>query len=116
QSKAALGAVPQVVRIKRKLTDEEKAKIRDRARQVSLLLGHDFDVPVQNEGKVVGRVAAQISPDEVIRRVLGTNAGEDEIPFAIDREGHFYTRNDKERATLTSIGLPDHPQTTPNWI
>jgi len=106
----------EAVSVKRKLTEAEKAMIRERTKQVTLLLGHDFAVPVQKEGKIVGRVAAQISPDEVIRRVLGTNADDGEIPFAIDREGHFYTRNDQERATLTSIGLPGRAASTPNWI
>ena len=105
-----------VIHVKRKLTEEEKAMIRERTKQVTLLLGHDFAVPVQKEGKIVGRVAAQVSPDEVIRRVLGTNADDGEIPFAIDREGHFYTRNDKERETLTSLGLPARTASTPNWI
>src|SRR5205814_1570867 len=69
-----------MIRIQHALTNAEKEMIRQRARQVQLLLGHDFAVPVESDGRVVGHVAAQVSPDEVIRRVLGTpNEGEEEI-------------------------------------
>src|SRR5438874_2673219 len=96
-----------MIRIQHALTNAEKEMIRQRARQVQLLLGHDFAVPVESDGRVVGHVAAQVSPDEVIRRVLGTpNEGEEEIAFAIDREGHFYTRSDSDRKKLETIGVP----------
>jgi serine phosphatase RsbU (regulator of sigma subunit) len=102
--------------IKHALTDEERQMVRQRARQVSLLLGHDFAVPVENDGKIVGHVAAQVSPDEVIRRLLGAQTDEGEITFAVDREGHLYTRNDKERDTLTKLGVPQRLNGIPNWI
>jgi serine phosphatase RsbU (regulator of sigma subunit) len=109
-------AVKKTIVIKHQLTDEEKQMVRDRARQVSLLLGHDFAVPVENGGRIVGHVAAQVSPDEVIRRLLGTATDEGEIAFAVDREGHLYTRNDKEREALTRIGVPKRLNGIPNWI
>jgi serine phosphatase RsbU (regulator of sigma subunit) len=102
--------------IKHALTDEEKQMVRQRARQVSLLLGHDFAVPVENGGRIVGHVAAQVSPDEVIRRLLGTPTDEGEITFAVDREGHLYTRTDKEREMLTKLGVPQRLSGIPNWI
>ena len=116
QRKARTDEIRRQVVVRRKLTEEEKASVRDRAKRITLLFGHPMMVPVQKQGRVVGRIAAQVSPDEVIRRVLGTNTDDGEIPFAIDREGHFYTRNDQERATLSEIGLPEHAKSTPNWI
>jgi len=113
EKSAAIGR--QVV-IKHKLTEDEKAGLRDRAQRIRLLFGHEIAVPVEKGGKVVGHIAAQINPDDVIRRVLGTSADDGEIPFAIDREGHFYTRNDQERATLKEIGLPERAQSTQDWI
>jgi serine phosphatase RsbU (regulator of sigma subunit) len=102
--------------IKHALTDDEKQMVLQRARQVSLLLGHDFAVPVENGGRIVGHVNAQVSPDEVIRRLLGTATDEGEIAFAVDREGHLYTRTDKERETLTKLGVPQRLSGIPNWI
>jgi len=116
QRKALTDKIRQHVVVRHKLSEEEKARVRDRARRIALLFGHPIMVPVQKQGKVVGHIAAQINPDDVIRRVLGTNTDDGEIPFAIDREGHFYTRNDQERATLSEIGLPQRATSTPDWI
>jgi serine phosphatase RsbU (regulator of sigma subunit) len=114
---------PRTIVIKRKLSEQEKELLKLRARQVSLLLGHDFAVPVQSGGKIVGHVAAQVSPDEVIRRVLGNPTGDEgEITFAVDREGHLYTRNDEERRALNEIGVPQRIESgrrlndIKNWI
>jgi serine phosphatase RsbU (regulator of sigma subunit) len=89
----------------RKMSEERRQEIRQRARQATLLLGHDYNVPLHTGGKVVGHVAAQIKPDEVIRRVLGNPVDDSEVAFALDKEGHLYTRNDAERKTIESLGL-----------
>ena len=34
----------------------------------------------------------------------------------VDREGHLYTRTDKERETLTKLGVPQRLSGIPNWI
>lgn len=79
----------------------------DKAKKTALLLGRSFEATVRQEGEVVGQISARVSPDQVIRRVLG-GATEDrsEIPFAIDREGNVYTRNDEERAQLDRLQIP----------
>jgi serine phosphatase RsbU (regulator of sigma subunit) len=83
------------------------AKSAVTAKKTALLLGRHFEAPVRKQGEVVGQLTARISPDQVIRRVLG-GATEDrsEVPFALDREGTLYTRNNEERTQLTSLGIP----------
>ena len=80
----------------------------DTARKTTLLLGRSFEAPVRQQGELVGQLTARISPDQVIRRVLGSAADDrSEIPFAIDREGTLYTRNGDERGKLEQKKIPD---------
>lgn len=101
--------------IARRMSDERREQIRQSARRAALLLGHDLNVPLQTNGKVVGHVMAQIKPDEVIRRVLGTPVDDSEVAFAVDKEGHLYTRSDEERNTIASLGL-QNKKSVPGWI
>jgi hypothetical protein len=96
---AAATPAPEPVIVKR-VSEERREQIRQRARQATLLLGRDLNVPLHTDGKLVGQVTAQIKPDEVIRRVLGAPIDDSEVAFAIDKEGHLYTRNDAERKTI----------------
>jgi serine phosphatase RsbU (regulator of sigma subunit) len=78
----------------------------DSAKKTSLILGRSFQAPVRQQGEVVGSLSARISPEELVRRILGS-ATEDgrELPFAVDREGTLYTRNAEERARLGQLGI-----------
>jgi serine phosphatase RsbU (regulator of sigma subunit) len=111
-----------VVRI-RHMTDEQKQLLKTKAKQAALLFGQTFNVPVHSGGEVVGQIRAQLSTDEVIKRVLGApNEDTAEIPFAVDREGNVYTRNTTERATLDNLGIVDAFKRgrpvphLPNWV
>lgn len=97
---------PSDVRI-RKATHKDVEKAVNTARKTSLILGRKFEAPVRTDGKLVGQITARISPEQVIRRVLGS-ATEDgsEIPFALDREGTFYTRTPEERTRLEALAIP----------
>jgi serine phosphatase RsbU (regulator of sigma subunit) len=99
----------------KKISDARREEIRQRARQATLLFGHDLNVPLHTGGKVVGHVTAQIRPDEVIRRVLGAPVDDSEVAFAVDKEGHLYTRSDAERKTIESLDLPNR-KNVPGWI
>ncbi len=78
------------------------------AKKATLILGRQFGAPVRQEGELVGQLTARISPDQVIRRVLGSAADDrSEIPFTIDREGTLYTRSTEERTRLEALGIPD---------
>lgn len=109
---AAAAPAPAVVK---RISEERRVEFRERARQATLLLGRDLNVPLHTGGKVVGHVMAQIKPDEVIRRVLGTRVDDSEVAFAVDKEGHLYTRSDAERKTIESLGLQDK-KNVPGWI
>jgi serine phosphatase RsbU (regulator of sigma subunit) len=118
---AAAAAAPKPhteVRI-RTLTEAEKQKVRDAAKRTTLIFGRDFNAPVKKQGAVVGKVTAQVSPEEVIQRVLGAAAQDDdksEIPFAVDREGNVYTRTPDDKARLLALGIPKRVHDIEGWI
>lgn len=107
----------------RKATPKDIESAASHARKAALILGRNYKVPVSREGELVGELSARISANEVIRRVLGAaDDGSNEIPFAIDREGTIYTRNDEERSRLTDLGVPSRVaaggsvRDIPGWI
>ena len=98
--------VERKVVVRRMLTDEQKAKLKEHDKRIGLLFGQKFNVPVRKQGAVVARLSAQVKPEEVIRRVLGSaNEENGEIAFAVDREDNVYTRNPEDRAKLDRLGL-----------
>ena len=111
------------VRPRSELSPAERTSLASKDKKATLVLGRHFNVPVEKEGEVIGQLRAQLRADEVLRRVLGGQAGDrDEIPFAIDREGNVYTRNDSEKATLNGLGIPQRVKAgqslrdIPHWI
>ncbi|HEY0158941.1 MAG TPA: SpoIIE family protein phosphatase [Thermoanaerobaculia bacterium] len=87
-------------------TASDLARSAATAKKTTLILGRKFEAPVRQQGEVVGRLTARISPDQVIQRVLGAPMEDrSEIPFALDREGTLYTRNPVERAQLERLGV-----------
>ena len=98
--------VPKIV--VRGVTPGEREKSAPSAKRTSLILGKKFATPIRQEGQVVGQLTARISPDQVIRRVLGSATDDrSEIPFAVDREGTLYTRNDDEKLQLDQLGISE---------
>ncbi len=79
----------------------------DTAKKTTLLLGRSFEAPVRQQGELVGQLTARINEEQLIRRILGSAADRSEIPFAIDREGTLYTRNEEERGKLEQRKIPD---------
>lgn len=106
---AAAAAEPEApVVVRRKITEEERDALRDKARKIALLFGKGFDAPITKQGEVVGHVTAQISAEEVIDRVLGAASDDrSEIAFAIDREGNTYARSAAEKQKLMDLGIPE---------
>ncbi|MGZ7080398.1 MAG: SpoIIE family protein phosphatase, partial [Thermoanaerobaculia bacterium] len=95
------------VRVRRQLTVAEKQRLNANEKQTSLLFGRHFDVSLSNGGEVVGQIRAKLSTSEIVKRILGSSENRDEVPFALDREGNLYTRNDNDRATLERLGIAD---------
>jgi serine phosphatase RsbU (regulator of sigma subunit) len=88
-------------------TEKDLQKAAVSAKKTALLLGRSFEAPVRQQGEVVGQLTARISPEQVIRRILGgVTEDRSEIPFAIDREGTLYSRNDSEREQLDRLQIP----------
>ncbi len=110
-----------VIRVEQ-LTKEQKDLLKKREKEASLLFGQHFNVPLHSGGEVVGQIRAQLSTEEVLRRVLGSTEDSGEIPFVVDREGTVYARNTTDRATLDNIGIIGAMRDrkpvprTPNWI
>lgn len=88
-------------------TEKDIERAAATAKKTALLLGRSFEAPVRRQGEVVGQLTARVSPEQVVRRVLGSvTEDRSEIPFAIDREGTLYTRNDEERSHLDTLQIP----------
>lgn len=76
-----------------------------RRSETKLILGKELSVPVREDGAVVGTMRANVSADEVMKRLLASNRKEDEIPFAIDSEGKLYAANEVDRKKLDTLPL-----------
>jgi serine phosphatase RsbU (regulator of sigma subunit) len=119
---AADAPIANLTRVVRRLTREDKERLRERQKQASLLFGHRMDSPMRSKGEVIGKVSAQVSMPEVLKRVLGGTAERDEIAFAVDRDGNVYTRTPDDKKTLENIGLLARIRARrpvndiPNWI
>jgi serine phosphatase RsbU (regulator of sigma subunit) len=94
------------VEAKRHLSDAERLEIERRQHEQSLLLGDEFQVPVEEDGEVVGHVKACVASRDVLKEILRASVrGEGEIPFAIDREGNLYTADDEGLAVAEELGI-----------
>jgi serine phosphatase RsbU (regulator of sigma subunit) len=94
--------------VKRKLSEAEKQELKQHDRQATLLFGQKFNVPLRKQGTIVGHISAQVSTQEVVRRVLGVRSDDnDEITFAVDRDNNVYTRNPDDRKQLDRLGITD---------
>lgn len=96
--------------VARKLETLEKeraamAAMAAKAEADRLLLGRDFEMPVRERGRVVGRVKAQVRGDELVWRVLSRTRGEGEIPFAVDSRGKLHTVNAEDRKKIESLPI-----------
>ena len=70
--------------------------------------GKPVDIPVRQEGRIVGTMNAEISLDRLLEAVLAGRSRESgEIAFAIDAQNRLVGPNRRERATLQSLGLLD---------
>lgn len=70
--------------------------------------GRPVDIPVRQEGRVVGTMNARISLDRLLHSVLASRTPESgEIAFAIDAQNRLVVPNPADRKTLESLGLLD---------
>jgi len=96
----------EAIETRRRMTDEEQQALEDRQRTQRLLFGREFQVPVEEEGKVVGHVTACVAGEALLADVLERSTrGSGEVPFAIDRDGNLYTAGEDDREVVESLGL-----------
>jgi serine phosphatase RsbU (regulator of sigma subunit) len=70
--------------------------------------GKPLDIPVRQDGRLIGTMNAEISLDRVLRSVLAGRSRESgEIAFAIDAQNRLLTSGPADRTTLESLGLLD---------
>jgi HAMP domain-containing protein len=92
----------------RRRTANDQVKAAATEKRTTLILGRNFETPVRSEGEVVGQLRAHVSPEQVVRRILGNSSDEaGEITFAVDKEGNVYTRSPQERAQLDTLDIPN---------
>ena len=75
------------------------------------------------DGKVVRAVNAEVNLPNLLATVFSSTRREQgELPFAVGADGHIYTMNDADRATVDTFGAVATPQgplgttMTHNWI
>lgn len=95
----------EVVARKLETLEKKREALAAKSETDRLLLGRDFEVPVRERGRVVGRVKAQVRGDELVWRVLSRTRSEGEIPFAVDSQGKLYTVNAEDRKTIEALPI-----------
>ncbi len=87
--------------------EERQNEIRKRRKEIKAKLKKQYEVPILEEGRVVGRFQAQISGYEALHSVLArTRREQGEIPFALDEEGNLFTVSEEDREDLEELNLP----------
>jgi serine phosphatase RsbU (regulator of sigma subunit) len=88
----------------------------------SSLSGNKLGVKIESNGQVVRQVNAELNLPNVLQTVFTTTRGDGgEVPFAVAQDGRIYTRTDKDRATVDTLGTvakADGPSTARlnDWI
>lgn len=98
---------------------EERERLREERERSAKVLGRRFELEVWREGRVVGEVKAEVSAEEVVRRVLEkSRRAEGEIPFALDAAGELYVAEEADRARLAGLPLTaqDKRGGLGNWV
>ncbi|MGD2114958.1 MAG: SpoIIE family protein phosphatase [Acidobacteriota bacterium] len=96
----------EVIEARRRMSDEERAVLEEHRREQRLLFGREFQVPVEEQGEVVGHVTACVAGEDLLAEVLERSTREEgEVPFAVDREGNLYTVGEEDRALIDGLAL-----------
>jgi serine phosphatase RsbU (regulator of sigma subunit) len=91
-------------------------------RKKAELSGNRVGVTVEQDGKVVHQVSAEIHMPNVLATVFSTpRTDRGEVPFAIAPDGRIFARSEEDRALVGSMGpvaTPDGPATVRHndWI
>jgi len=98
--------IQRLVTVRPAPSPEERERIRAERERTERLLGRGFDFEVWREGEMVGEVRAQVSAEELLRRVLEhSRRSEGEVPFALDADGELYAVDDEDREQIAVLPL-----------
>ena len=94
------------VKFGKSITDAEVAAMAEQRRKSRMILGRDFEVMLQQDGRFIGQVRATVSAQAILNEVLARTPRDDgAIPFAIDPDGQLYVGRQEDRAVLESIPI-----------
>ncbi len=83
----------------------ERGPAEDRGRPPRLF-ARGLEVPVREEGRLVGQVKTKISAEQLLRQVLRhTRRDQGEIPYALDAEGRLFVADEADRQALEGLDL-----------
>jgi serine phosphatase RsbU (regulator of sigma subunit) len=104
--------------LERKAIEAAHAALAGRAKEMKLLLGREFLVPLIRSGARVGRVRAQVKAGELVRALLARTAhGRGELPFAIDSEGTIYAADPRDEPRVAAIvHAPAGSDEAQDWV
>ena len=106
ERRRAARALREAARNKERLEQAEVEALQEGWDAAKRLFGSSVDWRIQREGKVVGEVRAQISPQNLLGSILGRARREQgEIPFAVDAEGTVYTAEPADQSALSELSL-----------
>lgn len=85
---------------------EDLRRMEEKRRRTERLLGQEFATTIRDEDGIVGEVQAEISPEQLVQRVLAATPREPgEILFALDAEGTIYPEQEADKALLENLEL-----------
>lgn len=88
------------------LETEELEQRKLQELEAKRLLGREFDWSVEERGKEVGRLKAQISAKKLLKEVLHqADRAQGEIPFAVDTNGEVYVAREGDLEALAGLPL-----------
>jgi serine phosphatase RsbU (regulator of sigma subunit) len=90
------------------------------AQRKASLAGRELEIPIERDGRMVGKVQARLDLEQVLATVMSSHREQGEIPFALDGEQRLYTARPADRERLRAIlpaeGLPSGRARAGDWI
>jgi serine phosphatase RsbU (regulator of sigma subunit) len=115
QQEAARTALRAIARERGRLEREEVEALQSGRERAHKLLGSRFDWQILSEGRVLGEVRAQVSPENLLSAVLSrSRLDQGEIPFALDGDGEIYTVSPEDRERIAELDATNLDQTDDN--
>jgi serine phosphatase RsbU (regulator of sigma subunit) len=83
---------------------EQQRLEAEKRHEQKLILGDNLAAPLRSNGKIVGRITAQVSCPVLLASVLSrSKRDQGEIPFAVSSDGHLYAANEEDRQQLEAL-------------